>query len=79
MSVITEKRYKNSLTHTPCKDTCEAVQKSQVEDEKIRELGKRLKHAYIESGKKVKETNVSCSEHNKYTFKRDNPSERGLL
>ena len=53
------KRYKNSLSHTPCKDTCEAIQKIQQEDEKIRALGMRLKQTYIESGKKVKETDVS--------------------
>ena len=54
--LLTEKRYKDTLHHSPCRDTCVAVQESLAEDSRIRERGKRLKHTYLEAGKKVHDT-----------------------
>ena len=59
MYMLTEKRYKDTLHHTPCRDTCVANQEALAEDARIREKGRRLKHTYLEAGKKVSNTNVS--------------------
>ncbi|XP_045182305.2 glucosidase 2 subunit beta-like [Mercenaria mercenaria] len=50
---LTDKRMKSSLQHAPCKDDCQAVLKLSEEDDKIRALGKKLKLAYIEKGRRI--------------------------
>lgn len=49
---------KGSLSHTPCRDDCQSVLQLNEEDAKIRELGKRLKQAYIEKARRISNPEV---------------------